>query len=141
MSPDEPIRAAGGVVWRPSEWLPGKADIVLVHRPSYDDWTLPKGKAEKGETDEQTALREVREETGLVCELGVELPSTRYLDRYGKPKIVRYWLMTPLSGELKPSQEVDAARWIMFVRARQMLTYERDYPVLDGLPEVLPEAR
>jgi 8-oxo-dGTP diphosphatase len=141
MSPDEPIRASGGVVWRPSEWLPGKADIVLVHRPSYDDWTLPKGKAEKGETDEETALREVREETGLVCELGPELTSTSYLDRYGKPKIVRYWLMTPLSGELKPSQEVDAARWIMLMRARQMLSYERDYPVLDGLGEVLPEAR
>jgi 8-oxo-dGTP diphosphatase len=141
MSPDEPIRAAGGVVWRPSEWLPGKADIVLVHRPSYDDWTLPKGKAEKGETDEETALREVWEETGLACELGPELPSTRYLDRYGKPKVVRYWLMTPLSGELKPSQEVDAARWIMLMRARQMLTYERDHPVLDGLAEVLPEAR
>ena len=137
MSPDNPIRAAGGVIWRPSEWLPGTVDVVLVHRPAYDDWTLPKGKAEKDESDEDCARREVREETSLVCELGPELPSTRYLDRYAKPKVVRYWAMTPVSGELKPSQEVDAARWLIFDRARQMLSYERDQPVLDALPAAI----
>ncbi len=137
MSPDAVIRAAGGVIWRPSEWLPGKVDVVLVHRPAYDDWSLPKGKAERDESDEDTAVREVREETGLAVELGAELPSTRYLDRYAKPKVVRYWVMKPVSGDLKGSNEVDAARWLPFDRARQMLSYERDQPVLDALPEAL----
>jgi 8-oxo-dGTP diphosphatase len=137
MSPDEVIRAAGGVIWRPSEWLPGKIDIVLVHRPAYDDWSLPKGKANRDERDEDAALREVEEETGLVCALGLELPNTRYLDRYAKPKLVRYWIMTPISGELKGHNEVDIARWLMFDRARQMMTYERDFPVLDAFPDVL----
>jgi 8-oxo-dGTP pyrophosphatase MutT (NUDIX family) len=135
--PDDPdenvIRAGGGVVWRPSEWLPGKIDVVLVHRPAYDDWTLPKGKANPGESYEACALREVHEETGLVCQLGPELRSARYLDRYAKPKLVRYWAMTVVSGEAKGGQEVDVARWLMFDRARQMLTYERDQPVLDAL--------
>lgn len=137
MSTDDAIRAAGGVIWRPSEWLPGKLDVVLVHRPAYDDWSLPKGKAEKGESFEDTARREVKEETGLDCELGPELPETRYLDRYGKPKVVRYWAMTPISGELKGSQEVDVARWLMFDRARQMLSYDRDFVVLDGFHKAL----
>jgi 8-oxo-dGTP diphosphatase len=138
VSQDNPVRAAGGVIWRPSEWLgDGNVDIVLVHRPAYDDWTLPKGKAEGDESDEDTARREVREETGLEVELGEELPSTRYLDRYAKPKVVRYWTMKPAGGELKPSQEVDAVRWLPFVRARQMLSYERDQPVLDALAKVL----
>jgi len=137
MSGDEVIRAAGGVIWRPSEWLPGKLDIVLVHRPAYDDWSLPKGKANPGESDEECALREVQEETGLVCQLGPELPSTQYLDRYAKPKVVRYWAMTIVSGELKGSQEVDVARWLMYDRACQMLTYERDQPILTGFPETI----
>jgi 8-oxo-dGTP pyrophosphatase MutT (NUDIX family) len=137
MSPDEVIRAAGGVIWRPSEWLPGTVDIVLVHRPAYDDWSLPKGKADKGETDEDAAVREVEEETGLVVKLGAELPSTRYLDRYAKPKLVRYWIMTPVSGELKGSNEVDVARWLPLGRAIQMMSYERDQPVLTAFPEAL----
>jgi 8-oxo-dGTP diphosphatase len=137
MSDDETIRAAGGVVWRPSEWLPGRIDIVLVHRPAYDDWTIPKGKAVTDETDEECAIREVEEETGFVVELGPELATTRYLDRYAKPKMVRYWAMTPVSGELRGSKEVDIARWLPFDRARQMLTYERDQPIVDALPEAL----
>jgi 8-oxo-dGTP diphosphatase len=137
VSADAVIRASGGVIWRPSEWLEGKVDVVLVHRPAYDDWTVPKGKAEATESDEDCARREVLEETGLVCELGPELPSVRYLDRYAKPKVVRYWAMTVVSGQLKASHEVDIARWLIFDRARQMLSYERDQPVLDALLEAL----
>ncbi len=70
----------------------------MVHRPTYDDWALPKGKLEAGETDEQAALREVREETGLACRLGTELPSTTYTDAQGRPKLVRYWSMTVVPG-------------------------------------------
>jgi 8-oxo-dGTP diphosphatase len=138
VSPDEPIRASGAVIWRPSEWLgPENVDVVLVHRPAYDDWSLPKGKAEGDELDEDAARREVREETGLDVELGSELPSTRYLDRYAKPKVVRYWAATPAGGELKGSNEVDVARWLPLERARQMLSYERDHPVLDALSEAI----
>ena len=81
-----------------------------MHRPRYDDWTFPKGKARPGESDVDCALREVEEETGLRCELVRELPSTSYVDGKGRPKLVRYWLMRP-TGEAGPANEVDAVRW------------------------------
>src|SRR5919109_4902174 len=100
-APGEPgahvIRAAGGVVVRRHD---GGLDVLLVHRPAYDDWTLPKGKALPGESDEECALREVEEETGLVCRLEAELPATEYRDAKGRLKRVRYWLMRPTGGEL-----------------------------------------
>jgi ADP-ribose pyrophosphatase YjhB (NUDIX family) len=86
-------------VWRR---VPSGVDVVLVHRPAYDDWALPKGKLEPGETDEEAALREVREETGLSCRLGTELPSTTYADGQGRPKVVRYWTMTVVPGTATP---------------------------------------
>jgi 8-oxo-dGTP diphosphatase len=121
------VRAAGGVVVREDG---GTREVVIVHRPAYDDWTLPKGKARKGESDEDCAVREVQEETGLRCERGRELASTRYLDSAGREKLVRYWLMRPADGTLGPSNEVDQARWISFDEADRLLTYEHDRVVL-----------
>jgi 8-oxo-(d)GTP phosphatase len=121
----EPIRAAGGVVRHNGE-------ILLVHRPKYGDWTFPKGKAKDGETDEECALREVEEETGLRCRLGPELPSTRYRALAGN-KVVRYWEMAPLEGEFRPSAEVDEVRWLPPVRAAGMLSYKRDLNVIEAL--------
>ena len=84
------MHAAGGVVTRDGDT---GHEVVVVHRPRYDDWSLPKGKRDPGETDEQCAVREVEEETGLRCTLGRELLPTRYVDRHGRPKVVRYWHM------------------------------------------------
>jgi 8-oxo-dGTP diphosphatase len=124
------IRAAGGVVVREVD---GGTEVLLVHRPRYDDWTFPKGKAEPGESDEDCALREVEEETGLRCELDRELPATSYGDAHGRPKHVRYWLMHPVGGELTFAHEVDHAVWLSSEEARRRLSYRRDLPVLDGL--------
>jgi len=109
-----------------------------VHRPRYDDWTLPKGKLEPGEDFATAALREVAEETGLACELGAELSSTTYTDQKGRPKIVRYWEMTVRDGGFVPNDEVDRLEWLVVDRAIERLTHERDREVLRGLvpPEV-----
>ena len=129
------IRAAGGLVVRESE--DGLA-VLVVHRPQYDDWSFPKGKASAGETDEACALREVEEETGLRCMLEVELPSTEYADARGRPKRVRYWLMAPTGGSLAFEHEVDEAVWATTGEARALLSYERDRQLLDALPDEAP---
>ncbi len=128
------IRAAGGVPFRTGE---RGLEVLVVHRPRYDDWTFPKGKAEGDETDEACAVREVEEETGLRCELLEELPSTRYRNSLGRSKHVRYWLMQPLVGELSFDNEVDTGRWVAPDEARELLSYSRDLAVLEGLDAAL----
>jgi 8-oxo-dGTP diphosphatase len=124
------VRAGGGVVWRPSPT--GEAEVLLVHRPKYDDWSLPKGKREPGESDEDCALREVEEETGLRCSLGPEIAASAYIDRKGRPKEVRWWVMTVVEGDFAPNDEVDELRWLTVEAARSLLSYERDGAVLDA---------
>ena len=121
------VRAAGGVVVRGTG---AEAAVLLVHRPAYDDWTFPKGKVDPGESDEDCAVREVEEETGLHCALGRELQSTEYDDARGRPKLVRYWVMEVAGGELRFEHEVDEARWLPVDEAEALLTYERDIAVL-----------
>ena len=128
---DDLIPAAGGVVWRRNDG--GPVEILLVHRPKYDDWSLPKGKLDPGETWESAALREVEEETGLRCRLGEELPSTAYNDRFGRHKVVRYWAMTPESGEFTGEHEVDEVRWLPRREALEALSYPRDRSVVEAL--------
>jgi 8-oxo-dGTP diphosphatase len=126
------VEAAGGVVLR---GLGGAREVCVVHRPNYDDWTLPKGKLDAGETFEQAALREVWEETGLRCRLGGELPSTSYRDQKDRPKLVRYWLME-VEGELpafEPNDEVDELRWLSLPEAAELLTYDRDRELLGAV--------
>jgi 8-oxo-dGTP diphosphatase len=114
------VEAAGGVVVRDGL-------VCLVHRPRYDDWSLPKGKLDRGESFEEAALREVEEETGLRCRLGQELPEVRYSDHKGRSKLVRYWLMEVEGGEdFEPNEEVDELRWVEPETAASMLTYEFD---------------
>ena len=124
------VRAAGGAVIREVD---GGMQVLLVHRPKYDDWTLPKGKAEDGESDEECALREVEEETGLVCRLDGELPAIRWTDRFGRPKVSRYWRMHVVDGVFVPHDEVDEIRWVDLDEAIRILTYERDTDVVRAL--------
>jgi len=124
------VRAAGGVPVREAD---RGREVLVVHRASYCDWTFPKGKRERGESDEECALREVLEETGLVCELEDELPSTRYRDARGRRKEVRYWRLRVAGGELRYDHEVDAARWVGVAEARALLTYDRDNAVLRAI--------
>jgi 8-oxo-dGTP diphosphatase len=125
------VEAAGGLVWRRGG--DGTVEVLVAHRPKYDDWTLPKGKLEPGESHEMAALREVFEETGLRCRLGRELPATRYHDRHGRAKRVRYWEMEVEGGEFVPNHEVDAVRWVDLDTAARMLSYERDRALLESL--------
>jgi 8-oxo-dGTP diphosphatase len=121
----EVVRAAGGIVTR--QRPDGGHELLLVHRPKYDDWSLPKGKAEPGESDEACALREVEEEAGLVCELHEQVAVTEYDDSRGRPKRVRYFAMTPRPGSVaKPRNEVDEVRWLTLTDAIALLTYARD---------------
>jgi 8-oxo-dGTP diphosphatase len=124
------VRAGGGIVWRHGE--SGDVEIVLVHRPSYDDWSFPKGKLHPGETEAQAAVREVQEETGLRCRLGREVGTSAYRDPKRRPKTVRYWEMTPTAGTLGPANEIDDARWVPLQEAPILLTYEHDRRLLDG---------
>ena len=127
------VRAGGGVVWRRRP--DGQVEVLLVHRPKYDDWSLPKGKLERGEDEDEAALREVEEETGLRCVLGPELPTTRYHDRFGRPKSVRYWAMTtePDHSEFVPNREVDQIRWLSPEDAAALVSYDRDREVVQSV--------
>jgi 8-oxo-dGTP diphosphatase len=125
------VRAAGGLVTR--HLASGPAQVAVVHRPRYDDWSLPKGKLAPGEGWEAAALREVEEETGFRCELGEELPAARYRDRKGREKLVRWWRMTPLEGAFAPSDEVDELRWLEPGEAIALLDYEHDRRLVAGV--------
>jgi 8-oxo-dGTP pyrophosphatase MutT (NUDIX family) len=117
------VEAAGGVVVRDGK-------VLLVHRPRYDDWTLPKGKLDARESFQDAALREVEEETGLRCTLGRELPSSEYTVN-GRPKVVRYWLMEPVDDTpFVPNDETDELRWLALDEALALLSYDRDRDVL-----------
>jgi 8-oxo-dGTP pyrophosphatase MutT (NUDIX family) len=122
------VRAGGGVVRRPTTH--GRDEYAIVHRPRYDDWSLPKGKVDPGETDEEAALREVEEETGVRCTLGPELEAACYRDRKARPKQVRYWLMEPVEGDelprFRPNHEIDELRWCSAADAGKLLSHEHD---------------
>ena len=124
------VEASGGTVIR---MVGGVPEVLVVHRPRYDDWSLPKGKRDGSETDEQCALRELLEETGLNVELHNELEPVEYVDHKGRPKVVRFWLMTvpaeqPMveSATFEANEEVDELRWVTVGAAAQLLTYPRD---------------
>jgi 8-oxo-(d)GTP phosphatase len=134
VSTSSPVLAAGAVVWR----TVGEAvDVLLVHRPRYDDWSFPKGKLDAGEHVLAAAVREVAEETGLTTRLGLPLPMQEY-DASGAAKHVYYWAGRPVDGrhqdvaQFVPNKEVDRVIWCPLEEARRRLTYHRDVDVLEA---------
>lgn len=121
--PNEPTRAAGGIVCRPTD---DGTEVLLVHRPRYDDWSLPKGHIDEGETALEAALREVREETGYECTAGDMVGLARYTTDSGEHKVVQYWAMTVPDGEFVPNDEVDRIAWVSAAEADELLSYAAD---------------
>lgn len=123
-----PILAAGAVLWRPHD-ISGTPEIAIIHRPRYDDWSLPKGKVEPGETEPVTAVREIEEETGFRAHLGRRLASVCYpVDT--TTKRVRYWAGRCVGGEFAANTEVDDLKWLPADQAMTALTYPDDRKVL-----------
>lgn len=122
------VRAAGGVVLDNRD---GVTHVLVVHRPRYDDWSLPKGKLDDGETFEAAALREIAEETGVVGRLGADLGQVAYVDHKGRPKVVRWWAVEAEAfGEPTDTDEVDEMRWVAPEDAEELLTYASDSGVV-----------
>jgi 8-oxo-dGTP pyrophosphatase MutT (NUDIX family)/phosphohistidine phosphatase SixA len=127
---DRFVEAAGGAVWRPAQGGLG-VEVAVVHRPKYDDWSLPKGKLLPGEHPLVGALREVFEETGFTGRPGRMLGETRYL-KDGSPKRVRYWAVEAVEGDFVTNAEVDQVMWLPPREARLHLEADRDRPIIDA---------
>jgi 8-oxo-(d)GTP phosphatase len=130
------IRAAGGVLWRPTESSAGEegVEVAVVHRPRYDDWSLPKGKLAPGEPEVEGAVREVLEETGFRVRIGRPLGETRYIKVVAgieRPKVVHWWAMRADTGAFTPNDEIDDLRWLSLDSAAGILTRESDRVVLE----------
>ena len=142
------VKTYGGALWRSAEGSPeGSADssdcleVLLVHRPSYQDWSLPKGKPDPGESGESCALREVEEETGIRCELGAELGTIRCVERNLRSggsleKVVTVFAMRPVSSSFRaPDDEVDQVLWCSVSKAREMFSCTGYVEILDALEQ------
>lgn len=139
----KPVRAAGAVLWRPVEGLTGRpgqrapldsteVEVAVIHRPRYDDWSLPKGKVDPGEIEPVTAVREIHEETGFQAQLGRRLLSVSYPIEQGVKK-VRYWTARADpsgAGDFTPNNEVDKLLWLPVADAMGKLGYPDDRKVL-----------
>lgn len=137
---EETVLAAGGALWR--EELPGQFVVLLVHRPRYDDWSWPKGKVNPGETLEQTALREVEEETGIRARLGAPLAEITYRDGNERPKRVTYFEMTPVRAFPRTAdEEVDMTRWVPLDQVESVLSWQVDHQVAEALRQRLASLR
>jgi 8-oxo-dGTP pyrophosphatase MutT (NUDIX family) len=123
------VRAAGAVLWRPGKR--GESEIALVHRPKYDDWSLPKGKLDEGEPEPVAAAREVQEETGSSSRLGPFVAEVRY-PVGDETKVVGYYSAQAVDGEFTPGEEVDELRWVPVSKAAKLLSYPRDAEVVDA---------
>ncbi len=128
--PEDIVRAAGCMVFRIGD---DGVEVLVVHRPRYDDWDFPKGKRESGETDLECARRETEEESGQRGEIVQELPADRYLVE-DREKVVRWWLLRRTDGTFEPNDEVDQAEWLSPVEAASRLSYPHARRLLGYLP-------
>ena len=133
MEPTPTVLAAGAVVWRRVD---GITELLVVHRPKYDDWSFPKGKTNRGERLPTTAAREVLEETSVPVRLGLPMLTVRYPLHRPRPvtKQVSYWIARPIGDgdiTLEPNHEIDQARWLTIDKARRQLSYAHDHGLLD----------
>lgn len=138
-APAKSVPAAGAVLWRPTTDA-SAPEIAVIHRPRYDDWSLPKGKVDPGETEPVTAVREVHEETGYTCVLGRRLTSVSYPIDQGLKK-VRYWAARAVDGSFSPNEEVDELVWLPVQEAMSRLGYPHDRKVLRGFTKAPADTR
>ena len=134
-----PVLAAGAVCWR---IVDGRAKVLVVYRATHSDYSLPKGKLELGETLPETAVREIREETGLGITLGPPLGNIAYTLPGGRDKVVYYWAAEVDDHALElarfqPDDEIAALEWLPVAKARKKLTYPRDLDVVDRFEKLL----
>ncbi len=127
--PKASIWAAGCVLARTRE--DGKPEYLIVHRPRYDDWSLPKGKLDKNESFLDGAVRETFEETGFAAKKPRLVGTVGYHTQNGNPKVVRWWLGQASKGTFTPNKEVDAVKWVRFKKGQRLLSYRNDREVLD----------
>jgi 8-oxo-dGTP diphosphatase len=135
------VVAGGGVLWRGAADEP---EVAVIHRPQYDDWSLPKGKAKQAEHLIVTAVREVEEETGSLVEVGPSLITTRYRVRLrgrSADKVVTYWAMRHAGGDFVESDEVDEIEWLSLRAARRRLTKRTDVSVLNAFSRAPKDTR
>jgi 8-oxo-dGTP diphosphatase len=135
------VVAAGGVLWRGDSAEP---DVALVHRPAYDDWSLPKGKAKVGEQLLTAAVREVIEETGYQPRIGPFVTTVRYPVTSGgrrADKTVAYWAMRSVGGRFRSNREVDKLRWLPLAEAMDAVTVQRDRVVLEAFAGATRDTR
>lgn len=148
-SSPEVIRAAGALVWRETD---SQLEVLLVHRPRYDDWSYPKGKVEASESLRTCAVREVAEETGVQIVLGQPLDTVRYRLEDGSRKEVRYWAAREAAADSAalaarapvapaPVEEIDAVEWVPVKEARKRLTHALDRDLLGSLVDLWEDAK
>ena len=134
-----PILAAGAVLWRKSEKK--KIEVLIIHRPKYDDWTFPKGKAEVGEPLIACAYREVLEETNIETAFGPYLGEVEYLTNDGKKK-VSFWSATVVKEkDFKPNTEVDQLKWVEVTKVKELLTLDTDRKILEQFLQIEPDTK
>ncbi len=135
---DDRVRAAGCVVYRRSGSNPDDIEVLVAHRPRYDDWDFPKGHVDEGETEREAAIRETLEEVCAEGEIGVELPTIHYKVK-GKDKSIRWWLMHFSAGQFEPNDEVDAVVWLPLETVGERLSYENTASLLPYVRQALTD--
>ena len=134
-----PILAAGAVLWRKSEKK--KIEVLIIHRPKYDDWTFPKGKAEIGEPLIACAYREVLEETNIETAFGPYLGEVEYLTNDGKKKVSFWSAKVVKVKDFKPNAEVDQLKWVEVTKVKELLTLDTDRKILEQFLQIEPDTK